>query len=193
MSAEHWCLELICADEVLRWLLLFLLAGAVFWSVILHILSRGFLGAPTVRYPEGKLFSILRLQLPFSHTAFRKFLEQLPAKSLKPVRWSLWIDFLFMAFVYPLLACCCWYLLRHAAPVAAPGDNGFCSTGWLRIGIWLSFAAWLMDILENVLLFACLKHLSWFRSRALLLAALLKWGSVLCIVIILLATVLKGC
>lgn len=187
MKAEQWCLDLVCADPMLRWLILFLAAGTVFWYTMLHILSKGFLVPPTAAAPEGKRFSVFRLQLPFSHKAFRQFLEQLPDRTVKLLRWSLWVDFVFMAFVYPLLAVVAWYLLRHRA-----GGWGW-QAAVLCAATWLPFVAWGLDILENILSFACLKQLSPFKSRLLLLTALLKWAAVLAVVTGLLSAGLSGC
>ncbi|WP_118976863.1 hypothetical protein [Taibaiella koreensis] len=179
MRTEQWCLDLVCADPVLRWLILFLAAGTVFWYIMLYILSRGFLGHATAANPGGRRFSIFRIQLPFSHTAFRRSLDTLPAKSVKPLQWSLKLDFVFMAFAYPLLTAIAWYLQRNTNPAGA-------NQGWqqpvLQAAVWLPFVAWALDILENILSFACLRKVSWLRSRMLLLTALLKWIVILAVV-----------
>ncbi len=190
-------------DPVLQWACFFLLSGTIFWGIMLRILSRGFLG------PGGKLFSIFALQFPFSHNRFRQLLKQFPVKSLKPLQWSLKVDYLFMAFAYPLLACSAWFLFRNDRPsgfLAVYEANLYLLLRWC---IALPFAAWLLDIAENILLLSCLPKprlpdsvakpaftepepaITRLRSRALLGVALLKWACVVFVVLVLLVVTLS--
>lgn len=192
MNTVQCLLVVTSTDPLLRWLCFILLSGAIFSAIMLRILSRGFLGPVTAQHPEGKPFSIFAFQFPFSHQGFKKFLEQLPYKALKPVQWSLKADYLFMAFVYPFLACSAWYLLRNCRPGGFLAGHETTVALLLRWGIGLSFTAWLLDVAENLLLLSCLRRLSFLKSRAVLLVSLLKWVCVLFVVGILGVVILTG-
>jgi len=188
MKTRTYFLAVTGADPVLGWMCFFLLSGTIFWGIMLRILSKGFLGPATAQYPTGKPFSIFALQFPFSHSRLQQFLALLPPKALKPLLWSLKLDYLFMAFAYPFLACSAWYLLRNDQPSGFLAGYEATVMQSLRWGTALPFLAWLLDIVENLLLSSALRRLSFFKSRAILLANLLKWACVVFVVLLLLIT-----
>ena len=173
---------------LLQWVCFFLLSGTAFWAIMLRIFSKGFLGPASAQYSTGKPFSIFALQFPFSHSHFLKFLEQLPAKTVKPVQWSLKVDYLFMAFAYPFLACSAWYWQRNWSPSGFLQDHEQTVRLLLGWGIALAFLAWLLDVAENLLLSSALRSRKpgFFVTRVLLLSALLKWLCVLFLVVLVL-------
>lgn len=89
-----------------------------------------------------RIFNILDLQFPVSDSELTGMIRDMLPGVRKAVRLHLWVDFLFMAGLYPSIALLC-YMLGEKTGM---GIYFFWIIGALQGG------AWLCDILENVFL-----------------------------------------
>lgn len=93
-------------------------------------------------------FTLLDLQFPSSPAELVELIQNMPEDARRAVRAHLWVDFIFMAALYPLIALLCLVL----------GDK----TGAGQYFFWLiaalQFFAWLFDILENAYLLKKLRQ-----------------------------------
>jgi hypothetical protein len=115
----------------------------------------------------GSRFSIMDFELPYSFTKFKGIIDNITDKTKDTVRMNLKMDYYFMLFAYFFLFFAGWYILRHQQNLLQEGN--------IYNMLWIPFAAWLFDILENKMAFACLEKLTKTNARLLLIFSLIKW------------------
>jgi hypothetical protein len=127
----------------------------------MFVISRFFLNK------NGSRFSILNFELPYSFTKFKNIIENISDKTKDAVRMNLKLDYFFMPFAYLFLFFGGLYML-HRQHLLLQDSNAY------KI-LWLPFAAWLFDIMENMLSVLCLEKLTQTKSRLLFFVSLVKW------------------
>lgn len=131
-------MAIILSDPWLYFIILFtVLLATTLWMMALGLRFRQY--DPDL----GEVpFSLADLQFPSSEAELCKLIRNMPDDSQRALRAHLWVDFLFMAALYPAIALLCLVL----------GDK----TGAGQYFFWLiaalQFFAWLFDILENAYL-----------------------------------------
>ena len=90
---------------------------------------------------NGKLFTIIDLELNLDRQALVNLLSGLDDKTKTVVSYHLHFDFAFMAGVFPGMACICMIVRNNCR------NSFFCSMLWLFA--LLQFVAWSFDIYEN--------------------------------------------
>ena len=148
-------------SNLLVWLIFVCFGGLCLSGFPMVVISRFFLTK------NGSRFSIMNFELPFSFTKFRDIIEGTTDKTKDTVRLNLKLDYYFMIFAYLLLFFAGWYVLQRQ-------QITLYESGTYRI-LWLPFIAWLFDVLENKMAFACLETLSQAKARLLLIFSLVKW------------------
>ena len=83
------------------------------------------------------------------------------------VRMNLKLDYYFMPFAYLLLFFGGWYIMQRHHLLSLHHE-------YYNI-LFIPFAAWLFDIIENKMALSCLEKLTQSKSRLLFLASLIKW------------------
>ncbi len=112
-------------------------------------------------------FSILDFELPYSFTRFTKIMNNLSDKTKDTVRMNLKLDYYFMPFAYLFLFFGGWYIMQRHHLFSLNSE-------YYKI-LYMPLAAWVMDIVENKLAFACLENGTKTNSRLLLFVSLIKW------------------
>ena len=152
---------------LLLWLTVVCVIGAVVTTMPMITMSRFFLTEADAISGRVKHFSIIDFELPYSFSRFKNLIGHISEKTKDTVRMSLRMDYYFMPFAYLFLFFGGWYMMQRHHLFALHPDN-------YKI-LFLPFAAWLMDIVENKLAFACLANLTKTNSRLLLFASIIKW------------------
>lgn len=148
-----------CTDQLLGALMFLLGCGLVLFSAVMKLLY------PFLQDKDGKKVSVLKLEWPQKFTELEKMLDSLSPKAKDIIRWSLKLDFIWMAFLYLLMACLAGWVWRCSG-----------TAKWLLAwSCWLPFITWLFDILENITTLSVLKDPEKTTARAMGTCSLLKW------------------
>jgi hypothetical protein len=154
-------------SSLLLWLTVVCLLGALVTTVPMIIMSRFFLTERDAVNGRVKRFSIIDFELPYSFSRFKSLIGNISEKTKDTVRMSLRMDYYFMPFAYLFLFFGGWYIMqRHHLFELNP--NHF------KI-LWMPFIAWVMDITENKIAFACLGGLTKAKSWSLFFVSAVKW------------------
>ena len=154
-------------SRLLIWLMLVCLLGLFVTGWAMMVMGRFFLTEKNKESGRVRKFSIIDFELPYSFTRFKNITDTLSKRTKDTVRMNLKLDYLFMPFLYLFLFFGGWYMMHRHQLFALDNDN-------YKI-LFMPFAAWLMDIVENKLAFACLERLTKTNSRLLFFASLIKW------------------
>jgi hypothetical protein len=128
-------------------LLIACLALFIVTTLIMQRLAAGFFTMGKVR----QSFTIFDLEFPSKSSELMKLIrgiDKLPdpaerISSRAALRWHLWVDFLFMAGIYPLIFLLCW---KASGKMDSIGKGLFIGLAWAQA------LAWLLDIIENIYL-----------------------------------------
>ena len=154
-------------SSLLLWLTVVCMLGAIVTTVPMIIMSRFFLTEKDAVNKRVKRFSIIDFELPYSFSRFKKLIGNISANTKDTVRMSLRMDYYFMPFAYLFLFFGGWYIMqRHHLFELNPNNSKI---------LWMPFIAWMMDIVENKIAFACLDGLTKAKSWSLFAVSTVKW------------------
>src|SRR5215218_1744864 len=152
-------------SRLLIWLMLVCFLGLCITSWAMMVMSRFFLTGKDKETGKIRKFSIIDFELPYSFTRFKNIVDHISDKTKDTVRMNLKMDYKFMPFAYLFLFFGGWYIMQRHHLFALNSD-------YYKI-LFFPFAAWLMDIVENKLAFACLEKLTKTNSRLLFFVSLI--------------------
>jgi hypothetical protein len=162
-------------SNLLLWLMLICFSGACLTGGLMMVISRFFLDK------DGRKFSIMAFELPLSFNKFKTLTGNISIATKDTVRMNLRLDYFFMPFAYLFLLFTGWYLLhRFNCRITV------CAYYYI---LFVPFTAWLFDILENLMAFACLTELTKTKAVLLFIFSLLKWILIIGYLLFLLALV----
>ncbi len=147
-------------SSLLIWLMLVCFLGLCITGFAMIVISRFFLTK------TGSRFSIIDFELPFSFTKFKGIVDNTTDNTKETIRMSLKMDYYFMLFAYSFLFFAGWYVLQQQPLMQGSNIYKF---------LWMPFAAWFFDVLENTTASACLEKLTKTNARLLFIFSLIKW------------------
>ncbi len=148
-------------SRLLLWLMFVCFLGVFISGWAMSVMSRFFLT------DKGRKFSIIDFELPYSFKRFKEIIDHISEKTKDTVRMNLKLDYYFMPFAYLLLFFGGWYIMQRHHLLSLHHE-------YYKI-LFIPFAAWLFDIIENKMALSCLEKLTQTKSRFLFLASLIKW------------------
>ncbi len=157
-------------SNLLIWLTLVCFLGLCVTGFAIIVISRFFLTK------AGTRFSIIDFELPLSFTRFKGIIDNTTDNTKDTVRMNLKMDYLFMLFAYLFLFFGGWYVLQQQQPLLQ-GSN-------IYKLLWMPFAAWFFDVLENTMALACLEKITKTNARMLFIFSLIKWLLIIVYVVV---------
>jgi hypothetical protein len=162
---------------LLLWLTVVCLLGAAITSLSMMTMSKFFLTDKNAATGRVQKFSIIDFELPYSFSRFKNLIDHISEKTKDTVRMNLRMDYCFMPFIYLFLFFGGWYIMQRHHLFALNPNN-------YKI-LFLPFIAWLLDIVENRLAFACLANLTRTASWSLFFVSFAKWLSIFAYLVLL--------
>lgn len=158
----QYCFTIYCQDNLLLWAMFICFLGILFVGRIMLSANKFILNK------SGKSISIIQLEVPKSYMTFKELLDDMTEKAKSAVSLNLKLDYIFMAFLYPLMYLLATYIL-HKTDMSQVWKSGL---GFIRI---LPFITWLFDIAENKITFSAISQASKMKILWLRLVSYSKW------------------
>lgn len=169
---------------ILLWLMLLCFLGLIITGWTMQVMSRFFLTEKNKETGETRKFSIINFELPYSYANFKSIINNISERTKDTVRMNLNFDYYFMPFAYLFLFFGGWYMLHS-------NNYVFQESGYYRL-LFIPFAAWFFDMVENKLALYCLDKLTKTNARMLFGVSLVKWLLIIGYIIIFLVICYGG-
>lgn len=158
----RWSIVIQDPSSLLGWLMIISAMASVALVMIMMAVD------PFFFLPDNSKFKMMQLELPKKLGPFKTIVTTASEKVKGAIRLQLNLDYFFMIFAYNFMFFT-GALIIHLAEKHDPALHS------LKTLLVAPFVAWLVDIVENILIASSLKHYSPTKTRTLYIVSLTKW------------------